>query len=239
MKWFRWYLVIVSLVFLCGCPPLDCPVDPGSEGATLGAIGDSIMAGGGCRCRSYRTEGWVSIPYSGMPVNLAESLGIPVANWAIGGAVVGKEGPLTIPGQLASLITNKPTVNLLLVTCGVNDVLYAERVGELDSNKVEDIISAIDSLYTTISDNEMEAIVHTLPYFQYVPSNVTVEGLVRINNAITIINVEVKNMAYDYSFECYDLNQFLADNPLYYADSIHLTCDGYEAWALEMLSYFM
>lgn len=203
---------VLFLAVLGGC----CPEFLGDDQAEIAAIGDSILSGAGSACENMPGG------RGGTPLYLSEILQEQVLNQATGGTTIVPEGDYNIPWQYDQVRLFGPTVHIIVLDGGYNDVYYAWQQGELTTERIAEISAAMADLLSEI---------HNDGFYSIVLNSHHNKDLQALDEALDTLSDDYLAYAADYGFAYYDLQALMQAHQEYYYDSIHLNDQGHRALA--------
>ncbi len=205
-------LTLLFLAVLSGC----CPEFLGDDQAEIAAIGDSVLSGGGSRCKNMPGG------RGGTPLYLSEILQEQVLSQATDGTTIVPEGNYSIPWQYEQVRLLRPTVHTIVLDGGYNDVYYAWQQGELTTEKIAEISAAMADLLSEI---------HNDGFFSVLINCHHNKDLQALDEALDTLSADYSAYAADCGFAYYDLQGLMKAHREYYYDGIHLNDRGHKTLA--------
>jgi lysophospholipase L1-like esterase len=205
-------LTVLLLAVLGGC----CPEFLGDEQAEIATIGDSILSGGGSACKNMPGN------RGGMPLYLSELLEEQIFSEAVGGTTILPETIYDIPWQYEQVRLLRPSVQIIVVDGGYNDLFYAWQRGELTEEKVAAVSDAMDDLLSEISSEGYFAVAVGCH------NNIELQDL---DEPLETLRQDYAAYAAGFGFAYYNLHLLMQAHQEYYYDSIHLNDLGHRAFA--------
>ena len=205
-------LAALLIRVLSGC----CPVFIGDDRAEIAAIGDSILSGGGSACKNMPGG------RGGMPLYLSELLGEQVFSQALAGTTIMPGGYYDIPSQYEQVKLLRPTVRVIVVDGGYNDLYYAWEHGDLADEKTAAVSAAMADLLSAV---------HSDGYFSVVIGCHDNREIQDLDEPLAALRNDYHAYATGFGFAYYDLQPLMQAHPEYYDDAIHLNDWGHKAFA--------